>query len=132
MTSHTYYLCHVRHLVDLWPLKVGDAVVAGDVADGDVDLGVREELRLLAVVDGAHGEDVGGLEMCAGVVKTVEHRLRDTGMVKIVGPRSRQLARGSQKTGSRNQGKRNEPVIWEWYRVQDGPTWMYPGNLAFV
>ena len=60
MTSHTY-LCHVRHLVDLWPLKVGDAVVAGDVADRDVDLGVREELRLLAVVDGADGQDVGSL-----------------------------------------------------------------------
>ena len=55
-------LSDVGDLVDFRPLEIGDAVVAGDVADGDVDLGVREQLRLLAVVDGADGEHVRSLK----------------------------------------------------------------------
>ena len=56
------HLCDISDLVHLGPLKVRDAVVAGDVADGDVDLGVGEQLRILAVVEGADREDVGSLE----------------------------------------------------------------------
>ena len=56
------HLCDKSYLVHLGPLKVRDAVVAGDVADGDVDLGIGEQLRILAVVECADREDVRSLE----------------------------------------------------------------------
>ena len=50
----------------------------------------------------------------SGVVKKIEHRLRETWMVKIAGPRMRQLGQRQPNYGITQ------------------PSRMYPGNLAFV
>jgi hypothetical protein len=54
------YLRHISHFVEFRPDELGDAVVAGDVTDGDVDLGISEQFWY-ALVNSADNENIGSL-----------------------------------------------------------------------
>ncbi len=56
------YLRNIGDFVNFWPDEPGDSVVAGDVADGDVDLGVGEQLRD-ALVHRADNQHVRSLKL---------------------------------------------------------------------
>ena len=60
--SQIAYLRYVSHFVDFRSDELGDAVVTGDVADGDVDLGVREQFRN-TFVNSADNDNIGSLVM---------------------------------------------------------------------